>query len=215
MDLLVRIRVLVVDDHQLAQKGMDYFLAAFPDLELVGAANNGADALAMYERLRPDVVLMDVKMPELDGIAATQQLVLRFPEARVLILSSFDDAATVKHALKAGARGYLLKSVSPVELAQAVCAVYQGRSAMSPEATDVLVQAARAGDGEAADLTPREREVLRLLVQGCSNQQIAEVLMVSRATVKFHMSGIMTKLGVSSRAEVMALAYQRGLVATI
>jgi NarL family two-component system response regulator LiaR len=207
----VPIRVLVVDDHQLAQKGMDFFLAAFPDLELVGAAGDGADALLMCERLLPDVVLMDVKMPGLDGIATTRQICARFPEVRVIMLSSFDDAATVREALKAGARGYLLKSISPLELAQAVRAVYHGRSAMSPEATDALVQAARGPETAAADLTPREREVLRLLMRGCSNQRIAEELMVSRATVKFHMASIMTKLGVTSRAEAIAAAYQRGL----
>lgn len=205
------IRVLVVDDHQLAQKGMDFFLAAFPDLELVGAANDGADALLMCERLLPDVVLMDVKMPGQDGIATTRQICSRFPEMRVIMLSSFDDAATVREALKAGARGYLLKSISPLELAQAVRAVYHGRSAMSPEATDALVQAARGPEAVTAELTPREREVLRLLMRGCSNQRIAEELMVSRATVKFHMASIMTKLGVTSRAEAIATAYQRGL----
>lgn len=205
------IRVLVVDDHQLAQRGMDFFLAAFPDLELIGAANDGADALLMCERLLPDVVLMDVKMPELDGISATQRIASRFPDMRVIMLSSFDDAETVKQALKAGARGYLLKSVSPVELAQAIRAVYRGRSAMSPEATDALVQAARGAEASTAELTPREREVLRLLMKGCSNQRIAEELMVSRATVKFHMASIMAKLGVTSRAEAIAAAYQQGL----
>lgn len=202
----------MVDDHQLAQRGMDYFLAAFPDLELVGAASDGVDALAMCEQLLPDIVLMDVKMPELDGIATTQALSSRFPEVRVIMLSSFDDAETVRLALKAGARGYLLKSISPMELAQAVRTVYRGRSAMSPEATDALVQAARSIESGGAELTPREREVLRLLMQGCSNQRIAEELMVSRATVKFHMASIMAKLGVSSRAEVMAMAYQQKLV---
>lgn len=205
------IRVLVVDDHQLAQKGMDYFLAAFPDLELVGAASDGADALRLCEQLLPDVVLMDVKMPELDGIAATRQIASRFPEVRVIMLSSFDDPETVRQALKVGARGYLLKSISPLDLAQAVRAVYRGRSAMSPEATDALVQAARGAEPATAELTPRERDVLRLLMQGCSNQRIAEELMVSRATVKFHMASIMAKLGVSSRAEVMALAFQQRL----
>jgi DNA-binding NarL/FixJ family response regulator len=140
----------------------------------------------MYERLLPDVVLMDVKMPELDGITATLRLTSRFPDARVIMLSSFDDAATVKQALKAGACGYLIKSVSPLELAQAVRAVHQGRSAMSPEATDVLVQATRSSQEASVELTPREREVLHLLMKGCSNQQIADLLMVSRATVKFH-----------------------------
>ena len=206
------IRVLVVDDHQLAQKGMDYFLAAFPDLELVGAASDGADALRLCAQLLPDVVLMDVKMPELDGIAATRQIASRFPDVRVIMLSSFDDPETVRQALKVGARGYLLKSISPLDLAHAVRAVYRGRSAMSPEATDALVQAARAPEVATAELTPREGDVLRLLMQGCSNQRIAEELMVSRATVKFHMASIMTKLGVSSRAEVMAMAFQQRLV---
>lgn len=206
------IRVLIVDDHPMAQVGARHFLNAFPDMELVGMAGTGEEAIALCERVAPDVVLMDVMLPEMDGIAATEIIRARFPGVRVLVLSSFTEGDVVQRALQAGASGYLLKNVSSVELAQAVRAAQAGRSTIAPEATEALVQAVREPGALGVDLTEREREVLALLALGLSNPQIAERLSISGATVKFHVGGILSKLGVGSRAEAIAMAYQKRLV---
>jgi two-component system, NarL family, response regulator LiaR len=197
------IRVLIVDDHPLAQTGARYFLSAFHDMEMVGIASNGEEAIALCGQLRPDVILMDVMMPGLDGISATKTLLARYPSVRVV----------VQRAVQAGAAGYLLKSVSPFELAQAVRGAAAGRAVMAPEATAALVEAMQ-NDVPGSDLTEREREVLQLVAQGLTNSQIAERLTISRATVKFHLGSVFAKLGVANRAEAVALAYQRRLVET-
>jgi NarL family two-component system response regulator LiaR len=181
-----------------------------PDLELVGEASSGEEALLLYERARPDVVLMDVMMPVMDGIATTEQLRARDPAARVLMLTSMSEGDIVQRAMKAGASGYLLKTATAIELAQAVRAAYHGRTTLAPEATQALVEAMRGASD--LDLTEREREVLILMADGLANAQIAERLTVSPATVKFHISGIFSKLGVATRAEAIALAYKRKLV---
>jgi NarL family two-component system response regulator LiaR len=204
------IRVMIVDDHPVAQAGVRYMLNALPDLELVGQASSGEEALFLYERMRPDVVLMDVMMPIMDGIATTERLKAREPGAKVLILTSISDGEVVQRALKAGATGYLLKTATALELAQAVRAAYHGRTTMAPEATQALIEAMRSTIG--VDLTEREREVLVLMSDGMSNAQIGERLSVSPATVKFHISGIFSKLGVATRAAAIALAYKRKLV---
>ena len=204
------VRVLIVDDHPLAQAGARHFLNALPDLELVGEASSGAEALELCARVAPDVVLMDVMMPEMDGIETTRALKARFPSVRVLMLTSFSEGNVVQQAMQAGASGYLLKNATAMELAQAIRAAHAGRSALAPEATEALLEAMRAPADLA--LTEREREVLALMADGLSNAQIAERLVVSAATVKFHVGGIFSKLGVTSRAEAIALAYKRRLV---
>lgn len=204
------IRVLIVDDHPLAQAGARHFLNALPDLELVGEASSGAEALELCARVAPDVVLMDVMMPQMDGIETTRALKARFPSVRVLMLTSFSEGNVVQQAMQAGASGYLLKNATAMELAQAIRAAHAGRSALAPEATEALLEAMRAPADLA--LTEREREVLALMADGLSNAQIAERLVVSAATVKFHVGGIFSKLGVTSRAEAIALAYKRRLV---
>jgi NarL family two-component system response regulator LiaR len=204
------IRVLIVDDHPVAQAGVRHLLNALPDFELVGEASSGEEAQLLYERLRPDVVLMDVMMPVMDGITTTERLKSRHPGAKVLILTSVGEGDVVQRAMKAGASGYLLKTATAMELAQAVRTAYHGRTALAPEATQALVASMR--ESRDLDLTEREREVLLLMSDGLANAQIAERLSVSPATVKFHISGIFSKLGVSTRAEAIALAYKRKLV---
>lgn len=201
---------MIVDDHPVAQAGVRHLLNALPDFELVGEASSGEEALQLYERARPDVVLMDVMMPAMDGIATTEQLRARDPDAKILILTSTSDGATLQRAMKAGAAGYLLKTARAVELAQAVRATYRGRAALAPEVTQTLVGALRSADE--AELSEGEREVMALLAHGLANAQIAARLNVSAATVKYHISGIFAKLGVTTRAEAIALAHQRKLV---
>lgn len=204
------IRVMIVDDHPVAQAGARYFLNALPDFELVGEASSGAEALELCALTRPDVVLMDVAMPVMDGIAATEALKARFPAVKVLVLTSFGEGDVVQRALRAGASGYLLKNATGIDLARAIRDAHGGRTTMAPEATEALIQTVRAP--AEVDLTEREREVLALMSDGLANAQIAERLVISTATVKFHISGIFAKLGVTTRAEAIALAYKRRLV---
>jgi NarL family two-component system response regulator LiaR len=205
------IRILVVDDHPLAHSGMRLFLSSYPDLELVGEAMNGAEAVEACARLRPDVVLMDMMMPQLDGIEATRQIKKRFPQTRVIALTSYGEGDLVERVLRVGASGYLLKNVSSFDLAQAIRAAHAGRSTLAPEAAEALLNTMQSSDEQVA-FTEREREVLRLLVRGLSNSEIAEQLCITRATVKFHVGGIFGKLGVATRAEAIAKAYEQRLV---
>lgn len=206
------IRVVIVDDHPMAQAGTRHFLNAYPDLELVGIASSGEEGLVLCKQVQPDVVLMDVVMPGMDGIAATKAVKAECPNTRVIVVTSFSESDVVQRALQAGASGYLLKNATSTELAQAVRSAFHGRPAMAPEATEALIQSMREPANLGHDFTEREREVLGLLAQGLSNPQIAERLCVSPATVKFHIGGVFAKLGVATRAEAIALAYQKRLV---
>lgn len=206
------IRVLVVDDHPLAQSGMRFFLSAFADLEMVGAAHDGEEALALCTYLRPDLVLMDMLMPGMDGVSATAQIRARFPHIRVIALSTFNDSDLVEQAFAAGASGYLLKNVSSFDLANAIRAAVAGRRVVAPELDAGLGDPLHRQQIPGADLTEREREVLHLVTQGLSNQQIADRLSITRSTVKFHIGSIFTKLGIATRSEAIALAYKRRLV---
>lgn len=207
-----RIRVLIVDDHAVVRKGLAAFLLAFRDLELVGEAGSGAEAVRLCSQLRPDVVLMDLVMPETDGATATQAIRKACPEVRVIALTSFEEQELVQRALQAGAIGYLLKNVSAHQLADAIRAAKAGRPTLAPEATQALIQAATQPPPPGHDLTEREREVLALLVQGLNNPEIADRLVVSQSTVKFHVSSILSKMGVSSRTEAVALALKHNLL---
>jgi len=206
------IRVLIVDDHAVVRSGLAAFLLAFDDLELVGEAASGPEALRMVEDRRPDVVLMDLVMPEMDGASATRLIRQRYPEVQVVALTTFPEEDLVQTALQAGAISYLLKNVSADELAGAIRAAYRGRSTLAPEAAQALIHATTRPPEIGYDLTPREHEVLRLMVEGLSNPEIADRLVVSRSTVKFHVSSILSKLEVGSRTEAVALALQKDLV---
>jgi NarL family two-component system response regulator LiaR len=206
------IRVMIVDDHAVVRSGLSAFLMVFDDLEFVGEASSGEEAVRSCKKLNPDVVLMDLVMPGMDGAAATQAIRENCPDIQVIALTSFKEDNLVQRTLKAGAIGYLLKNVSADELVNAIRAAHAGRPTLAPEAAHVLIQASQKPRSIGDDLTTREREILSLLVAGLSNPDIAEQLVVSRSTVKFHVSSILSKLGVSSRTQAVTLALQNKLV---
>lgn len=208
------IRVLLVDDHAVVRQGVRFFLATQPDIVVVGEAENGQAALALVAEQQPDVVLMDLKMDLLDGIAATQQIKSRYPEVEVIVLTSFVEHAQVAAVIKAGATGYLLKDVQPAELAMAIRAAQRGEVHLHPQAARLLMQAL-GPQGQAPTvepLTEREIEVLNALARGASNKQIADTLIVSEKTVKAHVSNILSKLGLQSRTQAVLYALRHGIV---
>ena len=207
------IRVLSVDDHAILRGGLKFLLLAFEDIELVGEARSGPEAIRLCSQLQPDVVLMDMMMPEMDGVAATQAIKEQCPDIQVLVLSSFSDQASVQRVIQAGAIGYLLKDVPIDELADGIRAAAAGKTVLAPEATQALVQAAGPQAPQPGyDLTERQVEILALLVEGLTNNEIAERLILSPYTVRNHISEILSKLGTSTRTEAAALAVRLGLV---
>jgi NarL family two-component system response regulator LiaR len=206
------IRIMIVDDHAVVRSGLAAFLLAFDGLELVAEAGSGQEAVKQCRQQAIDVVLMDLVMPEMDGAAATRAIREQCPQTQVIALTSFREEDLVQNALKAGAISYLLKNVSADELAKAIRAAHAGRPTLAPEATEALIKAATRPPDPEYDLTPRELEVLALMVQGLTNPEIADELVVSRSTVKFHVSSILSKLAVGSRTEAVALAVQQELI---
>jgi NarL family two-component system response regulator LiaR len=206
------IRVLIVDDHAVVRSGLAAFLLAFDDMEQVGEAAGGEEAVRLSARLLPDVVLMDLVMPEVDGATATRSIRSCCPQVQVIALTSFREQELVQAALEAGAISYLLKNVNADELAQAIRLAHAGRATLAPEAAEALIQAATHPPRLGQDLTRREREVLALIVKGLSNMEIAERLVVSRSTVRFHVSNILSKFGAANRAEAVGLAVQHHVV---
>jgi NarL family two-component system response regulator LiaR len=206
------IGVLIVDDHAMVRTGLATFLEISDGLELVGEAGNGAEALKLCQQLRPDVILMDLVMPDMDGVAATRAIKENWPEIQVIALTSFQEGEMVQDALKAGAISYLLKNVSMADLVRAIQDAHAGRATMSQEAVQALVQATSQDSTPEYGLTPREFEVLELLVEGLNNPEISERLYISIGTTRTHVSNILSKLGVSNRAEAIAVALRNNLV---
>jgi NarL family two-component system response regulator LiaR len=207
------IRVMLVDDHAMVRRGLATFLMVFDDLKLVCEAESGEDAIRRCAETLPDVVLMDMVMPGMDGASATRLIHQQFPAVQVLALTSFKEGELIKNALEAGAIGYLLKDVSADELARAIRAAASGRATLSPEAAQALVETANLPPEPGLDLTEREREVLALMIEGLNNTQIAGRLSVSPSTIKSHVSNVLSKLGVASRTEAVTLALRHKLAA--
>lgn len=206
------IRVLLVDDHTMVRRGLATFLDIFDDLILAGEAESGQEAVQRCAELKPDVVLMDMVMPGMDGVSATHTIRQEFPQVRVLALSSFKEGELIQKALQAGAIGYLLKTVSADDLARAIRAAHAGQATLSPDVAQVIVHAAGQSRVPGFELTERERVVLTLMAEGMTNSQIAGRLIVSPSTIKSHVSNILSKLGVASRTEAVTLAVREGLV---
>ena len=207
-----KIRVIIVDDHKVVRSGLSAFLEVCDDFELVGEASNGKEAIDVCTRQNPDVVLMDLVMPEMDGAAATRAIREKLPHIQVIILTSFKEENLIEDALQAGAIGYLLKNVSADELAAAIRSAKAGRPTLAPEATQALIKASNRSHIPGITLTLREKDVLKMMIDGKSNPEIAQELIVSRSTVKFHVSSILSKLNVSSRTEAVAYAIQNKLL---
>jgi NarL family two-component system response regulator LiaR len=208
-----KIRVIITDDHAVVRNGLKSFLAAYEDFELVGEAKNGEQAVRLCIQSQPDIILMDLVMPGMDGATATRAIREKHPQVRVIALTSFSDQELVQSAIQAGATGYLLKDVSAEELAHAIRQVCAGKPVLAPEATQALIHSALHPEPQpGGDLTGREREVLALMVEGLNNQQIAGRLVISLSTAKAHVSSILSKLGVTSRTEAVSLALKNKLV---
>ena len=206
------VRVLLVDDHTMVRRGLATFLKAFDDLLLAGEAATGEAAIQLCGRLMPDVVLMDLVMPGMDGVETTRLIRQKYPTVKVIALTSFNEEGRVQSVLRAGAISYLLKDVSADELANAIRAAHAGRSTLSPAAAQALIHTTVKPSALGYDLTVREREVLALMVTGLNNSEIAAELGVSPSTIKSHVSHILTKFGVASRTEAVALAVRHHVI---
>ncbi len=209
---MTTIRILLVDDHAVVRSGLSKFLMINKDMELVAEASDGQEAIQLASLHQPDVILMDLMMPGMDGISATRSIHQKYPQIKIIALTSFADQNMVQGALQAGAVSYLQKNVTAVELASAIRSAYAGRMTLSPEAAQVLVESVTQTHIPGNELTERERDVLRCMVDGLNNNEIAQKLVVSLGTVKFHISNIFMKLGVDSRVEAVKLAIQQKLV---
>jgi NarL family two-component system response regulator LiaR len=206
------IKILLVDDHTVVRSGLSKFLLVNKDFKLVGEAGDGAEAVSMAALHKPDVVLMDLSMPGMDGIAATREIKKKYPDIKVIALTSFSDQNLVQGALQAGANGYLQKNVTAAELASAIRGAHEGKMTLSPEAVQALANSTAQPQIAGNTLTERELDVLRYMVEGMNNNEIAEKLVISLGTVKFHVSNIFQKLGVDSRVEAVKMTMEQKLI---
>jgi two-component system, NarL family, response regulator LiaR len=206
------IRVMIVDDYTMVRRGLATFLKAYDDLQLAGEAESGEAAIQLCAELMPDVILMDMVLPMMDGATATRKIREEYPQIQVIALTSFKQGELIKNALEAGAIGYLLKDVSADELARAIRAAHIGRATLSSEAAQSLVETENQPPLPGLDLTDREKEVLSLMVEGLNNTQIAGRLTVSPSTIKSHVSNILSKLAVASRTEAVTLALRNHII---
>ncbi|MDA1678529.1 MULTISPECIES: response regulator [unclassified Bacillus cereus group] len=215
----MKIKVLLVDDHTVVLKGLAFFLSTQEDLELVGEASNGKEALVKVGETNPDVVLMDLYMPEMDGVEATGCIKKEYPDVKVIVLTSFSDQAHVLPALRAGASGYILKDVEPDQLVEAIRSAYKGNIQLHPDIANALLSQTLPVEEKEEEpsiqvdvLTARENEVLQLLAKGMSNKEIASVLVITEKTVKAHVSSILSKLNLSDRTQAALYAVKNGIV---
>lgn len=215
----MKIKVLLVDDHTVVLKGLAFFLSTQEDLELVGEANNGKEALVKVGETNPDVILMDLYMPEMDGVEATAYIKKEYPNVKVIVLTSFSDQAHVLPALRAGASGYILKDVEPDQLVEAIRSAYKGNIQLHPDIANALLSQTLPVEEKEEEssiqvdvLTARENEVLQLLAKGMSNKEIASVLVITEKTVKAHVSSILSKLNLSDRTQAALYAVKNVIV---
>jgi NarL family two-component system response regulator LiaR len=206
------IKVLIVDDHPVVRDGLKNMLLAFDDLELIGEAENGSAALALCPKEAPDVILMDIRMPVMDGILATQAIHEHYPQVKIIMLTSYPEDDLVQKSLEAGAIGYILKNTPIDALADAIRSANSGQTTLAPEATEALIRAKTGPLKPGRDLSERELEVLALIVEGMSNDEIAERLVISPATARHHVSACIQKLGAANRAQAASLAVRYNLV---
>lgn len=209
------IRIIVVDDHSKVHMAIVALMDIYDDLQLVGHGNNGEDALQLCAEHNPDIVIMDVIMPKMNGIEATRLIHAQYPNIKVLALSSFQDSESVRGMLSAGAVGYILKTTSIEDLANTLRTVQAGKAIFSPEVTQALITPEPPKplpETEDYHLTTREKEILRLMIEGKSNGEIAAILVISISTAKFHVSSVINKLGVTNRVEAVALALEKRLI---
>jgi two-component system, NarL family, response regulator LiaR len=206
------IKVMIVDDHPIVRGGLKKMLPVFDDLELTGEAENGQAALDCLRQNMPDVILMDILMPVMNGILATRAILAQYPQVKIIILTSFPTDELIQEALEAGAIGYLLKNAPIDTIADAIRSAYAGQSTLSPEATNAMFRMKRIQPKPGHDLSKRELEVLALIVEGLSNEEIAERLVISQSTARQHVSACILKLGAANRAQAAALAVKNSLV---
>jgi NarL family two-component system response regulator LiaR len=206
------IKVLIVDDHPVVRDGLGNMLLAFDDLQLIGEAENGSAALAFCHQNTPDVILMDIEMPGMNGIQATRAILEQYPQVKIIILTSFPKDDLVQKSLEAGALGYLIKTATIDTMANAIRSAYAGQSTLASEAVEVLIRAKTGPLKPGSDLSRREREVLALIAQGLNNDEIAEQLVISPATARHHVSACIQKLGAANRTQAAALAIEHDLV---
>jgi NarL family two-component system response regulator LiaR len=206
------IKVMIVDDHPIVRDGLKNVLLVFDDMELIGEAENGSAALAFCQQHCPDVILMDILMPGMDGISATRGIVKQFPQVKIVMLTSYQEQDLVQKSLEAGAMGYMLKNAPIDTLADAVRSAYAGQPTLAPEATMALIRLKTGPLKPGSDLSKRELEVLALIVTGKTNEEIADRLVISTATARHHVSACLQKLGAANRAEAASLAVKHGLV---